>query len=100
LPTEGASRGHKPTFRGLVALGPPSTPCVLGSREDLRHDAHRARHISPVVAGNAWFTLLGFMGMYTVLAILWLFLIYREIELGPEPEEKTGASSSAPVAVV
>jgi len=23
--------------------------------------------------------------MYTVLAILWLFLIYREIELGPEP---------------
>jgi len=22
--------------------------------------------------------------MYTILAILWLFLIYREIELGPE----------------
>src|SRR5260370_31253221 len=38
-----------------------------------------------VVAGNAWFTLIGFMGMYTVLAILWLFLIYREIELGPDP---------------
>jgi len=45
-----------------------------------------ASGISPrVVAGNAWFTLIGFMGMYTVLAILWLFLIYREIELGPEP---------------
>jgi cytochrome bd ubiquinol oxidase subunit I len=42
--------------------------------------------ISPrVVAGNAWFTLIGFMGMYVILAILWLFLIYREIELGPEP---------------
>jgi cytochrome d ubiquinol oxidase subunit I len=41
--------------------------------------------ISPrVAAGNAWFTLIGFMGMYTVLAILWLLLIYREIELGPD----------------
>ena len=44
-----------------------------------------ASGISPrVAAGNAWFTLIGFMGMYTILAILWLFLIYREIELGPE----------------
>jgi hypothetical protein len=25
------------------------------------------------------------MGMYMVLGILFLFLIYREIELGPEP---------------
>jgi hypothetical protein len=25
--------------------------------------------------------------MYTVLAILWLFLIYREIEEGPGPGE-------------
>jgi cytochrome d ubiquinol oxidase subunit I len=31
------------------------------------------------------FTLIGFMGLYTVLGILWLFLVYREIELGPEP---------------
>jgi len=37
-----------------------------------------------VSAGNAWFTLLGFMGMYSVLAILWLFLTWREIEWGPE----------------
>jgi len=45
-----------------------------------------ASGISPrVAAGNAWFTLIGFMGMYTILAILWLFLIYREIELGPDP---------------
>ena len=42
--------------------------------------------VSPrVAAGNAWFTLISFMGMYAVLSILWLFLIYREIELGPEP---------------
>lgn len=44
-----------------------------------------AKGISPrVAAGNAWFTLLGFMGMYAVLTILWLFLVYREIERGPE----------------
>ncbi len=38
-----------------------------------------------VSAGNGWFTLLGFMGMYTLLSILFLFLVYREIEHGPEP---------------
>ena len=37
-----------------------------------------------VAAGNVWFTLIGFMGMYGVLAILWLFLVWREIEIGPE----------------
>jgi cytochrome d ubiquinol oxidase subunit I len=36
-----------------------------------------------VSAGNALFTLIGFMGLYTVLAILFLFLVRREIELGP-----------------
>jgi len=36
-----------------------------------------------VSAGNSMFTLLGFMGIYTVLGILFLFLIWREIERGP-----------------
>jgi cytochrome d ubiquinol oxidase subunit I len=59
----------------------------LGRQPWLIYGLMRTAHgISPRVAsGNAWFTLLGFMGMYAVLAILWLFLIYREIELGPEP---------------
>jgi len=38
-----------------------------------------------VSAGNGWFTFLGFAGMYTVLSILFLFLVRREIEHGPEP---------------
>lgn len=39
---------------------------------------------SPLVsAGNGWFTLLGFLGMYAVLSILFLFLIWREIGHGP-----------------
>jgi cytochrome d ubiquinol oxidase subunit I len=32
------------------------------------------------------FTLLGFMGMYMVLGILFLFLVRREIEHGPLAE--------------
>ena len=44
--------------------------------------------VSPRVgAGNAWFTLIGFMGLYVVLAMLWLFLVYREIETGPGPDD-------------
>jgi len=37
-----------------------------------------------VSAGNGLFTLIGFMGIYGVLAILFLFLVHREIEHGPE----------------
>ena len=39
---------------------------------------------SHVSAGNALFTLIGFMGMYTVLSVLFLFLIRREVAHGPE----------------
>ncbi len=54
-----------------------------------------ASGVSPrVAAGNVWFTLIGFMGMYGLLAILWLFLVWREIEIGPEPRplDATGAA--------
>jgi cytochrome d ubiquinol oxidase subunit I len=37
-----------------------------------------------VSSGNVMFTLIGFMGMYAVLSILFLFLVRREIEHGPE----------------
>lgn len=36
-----------------------------------------------VSAGNALFTLLGFMGLYTLLSILFVVLIYREFVQGP-----------------
>ena len=43
--------------------------------------------VSPKVsAGNTWFTLIGFMGLYMVLGILFLLLVSREIAHGPEPE--------------
>ena len=51
---------------------------------------------SPLVsAGSAWFTLIGFLGMYSVLAILFLFLVYREIEHGPEAAPATAQSPVA-----
>ena len=43
-----------------------------------------------VSAGNAMFTLLGFLGMYMVLGILFLFLVRREIEHGPVGEISSG----------
>ena len=36
-----------------------------------------------VSAGNGLFTLLGFMGLYALLAILFLFIVHRQIEHGP-----------------
>jgi len=38
------------------------------------------------------------MGMYSVLAILWLFLVWREIELGPDPGESRRRSAELPLA--
>jgi cytochrome d ubiquinol oxidase subunit I len=49
----------------------------------LQRTSDGASHL--VSAGNALFSLLGFLGMYAILSILFLFLVYREIEHGPEP---------------
>jgi cytochrome d ubiquinol oxidase subunit I len=47
-----------------------------------------AQGSSPQVsAGNGLFTLMGFMGLYLVLGVLFLFLIMREVDHGPQPEE-------------
>ena len=48
-----------------------------------------------VSAGNGLFTLLGFMGMYTVLSILFIILLWREIGHGPAfLDEKAGEVES------
>ncbi|HEY4978524.1 MAG TPA: cytochrome ubiquinol oxidase subunit I [Candidatus Acidoferrum sp.] len=55
--------------------------------------------VSPRVgAGSAWFSLLGFMGLYVVLSMLWLFLVYREIELGPSHDTELAHGARTPVA--
>jgi cytochrome d ubiquinol oxidase subunit I len=47
----------------------------------MRTEQGTAPHLS---AGNVLFTLLGFMGIYTVISVLFLYVVYREIERGPE----------------
>ena len=39
-----------------------------------------------VSAGNGLFTLLGFMGLYALLGLLFTVLVYREISRGPAPQ--------------
>jgi cytochrome bd ubiquinol oxidase subunit I len=41
---------------------------------------------SRVSAANGLFTLIGFMGLYMILGILFLFLVHREIDHGPDTE--------------
>ncbi|MBI5280221.1 MAG: cytochrome ubiquinol oxidase subunit I, partial [Candidatus Solibacter usitatus] len=36
-----------------------------------------------VSSGSAMFSLLGFMGLYTMLAMLGLFMVWRQIDHGP-----------------
>jgi cytochrome d ubiquinol oxidase subunit I len=49
-----------------------------------------------VSAGNAWFTLLGFCGLYVVLSVLFLFLIYREIDEGPAGHNSAPGTPTQP----
>jgi cytochrome d ubiquinol oxidase subunit I len=55
---------------------------------------------SQVTAGNVLFTLIGFAGMYALLSVLYLFLMAREISLGPShathPSQATPAAVAAP----
>jgi cytochrome d ubiquinol oxidase subunit I len=56
-----------------------------GRQPWLVHGLLRTAHgVSPQISsGNAWFTLLGFMGLYFVLGVLYLGLVGREIAHGP-----------------
>jgi cytochrome bd ubiquinol oxidase subunit I len=48
-----------------------------------------------VSAGNGLFTLLGFMGLYALLSLLFTLLIYHEISHGPEPAAAPAAAVHA-----
>ncbi len=52
---------------------------------------------SPTVhAGTALFTLLGFCGLYSVLSVLFLYLVFREIEHGPAARPVSPAAAGDP----
>ncbi|HEX4277391.1 MAG TPA: cytochrome ubiquinol oxidase subunit I [Bryobacteraceae bacterium] len=54
---------------------------------------------SHVSAGNALFTLLGFLGLYSVLSILFVILVYREIIRGPGQPASANLESGLPLTV-
>ena len=58
----------------------------LGRQPWLVYGLMRTAHgTSPMVsAGNSLFTLLGFLGMYFIIGVLFLFLVIRRINQGPE----------------
>jgi cytochrome d ubiquinol oxidase subunit I len=66
----------------------------LGRQPWLVYNLLRTRDgASPnVSAGNALFTLLGFMGLYSVLSALFLLLVVRKIQKGPVPDPEPHAT--------
>jgi len=54
-----------------------------------------AGYSSNVSVGNGLFTLIGFMGLYTLLGLLFTVLIYREISRGPQPDATMAKSMHA-----
>lgn len=52
----------------------------------LRTSAGYSTHVG---AGTSLFTLLGFLGMYTVLSILWIILVWTAINKGPASSSPT-----------
>lgn len=57
----------------------------LGRQPWLVHGLMRTSegHSDHISSGNAMFTLLGFMGLYLLLSILFLFLVWRILSKGP-----------------
>jgi cytochrome d ubiquinol oxidase subunit I len=45
-----------------------------------------------VASGNVLFTLIGFAGIYAALMLLFLFLVYLEVQRGPVAEEPAAAA--------
>jgi cytochrome d ubiquinol oxidase subunit I len=58
----------------------------IGRQPWLVYGLYRTEHgHSPMVSsGNVLFTLLGFLGMYTIISLLYIFLVLRRIEHGPD----------------
>jgi cytochrome d ubiquinol oxidase subunit I len=62
---------------------------------DVMHTAAGASPESSVPAGTGIFTLLGFMGLYLFVGILYLVLILRIVSQGPEAAEARTTSVGA-----
>jgi cytochrome d ubiquinol oxidase subunit I len=55
-----------------------------------------AEGASPLVhSGNALFTLIGFLGIYLLLGLVFLFLLLETVRHGPAPAERRPATGAA-----
>lgn len=63
----------------------------LGRQPWIIHGLMRTADANSTVvsSGNAIFSLLGFMGLYTLLSILFFLLVYGVVQRGPELAERT-----------
>ena len=50
----------------------------------IRTSEGASRHVG---VGTSLFTLIGFLGMYSVISILWIVLLYKAIRSGPDPKQ-------------
>ncbi len=71
----------------------------LGRQPWLVYGLFRTNHgYSKVVSsGDTIFTLIGFVGLYSVLGLLFLFLVGREISRGPEEEATANRREEEPL---
>src|SRR5262249_37363309 len=67
----------------------------LGRQPWLIHGIMRTEngYSANVSAGNVLFTLLGFMGIYALLSLLFAFVAYRIVEAGPGARAEKDAAS-------
>ncbi|MGC8666559.1 MAG: cytochrome ubiquinol oxidase subunit I [Chthonomonadales bacterium] len=72
----------------------------LGRQPWLVYGLQRTVHgTSPLVSGgDVAFTTLGFLGLYMVVGLLFLYLVMREISRGPEPATPAQAAAEAAAA--
>ena len=63
----------------------------LGRQPWLAYGLFRTEEgVSPLVSsGSVLFTLIGFMGMYLVMGLLYVIIMVREVAHGPDQEEET-----------
>jgi cytochrome d ubiquinol oxidase subunit I len=63
----------------------------LGRQPWLAYGLFRTEQgVSPLISsGNVLFTLIGFMGVYLIMGLLYIVLMVREVNHGPEAESET-----------
>ncbi|MGB8888401.1 MAG: hypothetical protein WCC87_16860 [Candidatus Korobacteraceae bacterium] len=79
-------------FNRRTSCGKPAK-CFVTSTSSSLHPS-RDGYSKVVSNGSTIFTLIGFIGLYFVLGLLFLFLVGREIAHGPDEEAAVDSRAS------